>query len=114
VLMCGCARFTFVLGAPVLDAMEAEQQDESRGDGGSGASRSHAMGWTLAVLAVPVLYVLTLPPIAVIGMRLGVDKRWVDVYAAPANWLYSETPLRKPLDTYGAWWGKLLPDPRVP
>jgi hypothetical protein len=72
------------------------------------------MSWTLALLAVPVLYVLTLPPIFLLAQprkaSYGVPHRpprWLMVYATPYLWV-EETPVGYLLNQYGEWWWSVL------
>ena len=64
--------------------------------------KPHLTEWVLAVVAVPVLYVLTLPWVAFLAHRASPKSppAWFLAYAVP--WaLLQETPLRKPLEEYG-------------
>lgn len=72
-------------------------------------SRSHAAAWTLGALAVPVLYVLTLPLVVVIPIRSSMrtlaslsQDPWFLAYVAPYGWL-RKTPLKPALDIYFEW-----------
>jgi hypothetical protein len=70
------------------------------------SSTSHATAWTLALLAAPVIYVLTLP-IVVWGWSMTARSTrpppaWLQAYVAPAEWL-TKTPLKKPMEMYFAW-----------
>ena len=75
-------------------------------------SRAHSrwVGWTLALLAVPVLYVLTAPPIVYSGFtgrKLGpltIDQGWALAYGKPYKWMAAHTPLQGLLKSYQAWW----------
>lgn len=71
------------------------------------AKQSHFMGWTLSIVAVPVLYILSYGPVVYLINRgtiphplpkvlVGFYKPWV--------WLYHDTSLRNPLGTYIYWW----------
>jgi hypothetical protein len=72
------------------------------------SGKSHALAWTLAIVAVPVLYVLTMPVVAWAAHRF--DKPatmiggvwWMSVYAAPFSWMQT-TPIEKPLMSYYNW-----------
>jgi hypothetical protein len=69
------------------------------------ARTSHATAWLLAVVAVPVLYVLTLPVIAVIYARMypkTAPPEWLLIYSVPFDWL-TNTPMRQPLKAYVDW-----------
>lgn len=60
--------------------------------------KSNAVAWTLTIVAVPVLYVLSVPPIGLGYARLtglGDDEeppRWLTAYATPYAWLVDRTP----------------------
>jgi hypothetical protein len=67
-------------------------------------------GWALGLLAAPVLYVLTAPPIV-----WGLDTRWgtrthvgvpdwMDSYLVPFRWLYQREMLKPLLEPYSHWW----------
>jgi hypothetical protein len=73
-------------------------------------SRSHAVAWVLSLLAVPVLYLLSVPPLYC-GITTNWGRRlpnhppaWVMHYKEPFQWLYDHTPLQRPLDDYVLWW----------
>lgn len=106
---------TSELGGRKLAPMSAERE-----------GKSHASTWTLAVLVVPLLYLLSAPPIVgyfctessgtlQLGGRpalfVAVSKpRWVRLYYAPYAWLQANTPLHRPLDAYMQWsWSRQQP-----
>jgi hypothetical protein len=66
-----------------------------------------AKTWTLSVLAVPVLYILSVSPIACLYERMSgrtyMTPRWLMVYAAPQLWLCEHTPLKRPIQAYSEW-----------
>ncbi|RBP44545.1 hypothetical protein DES53_104366 [Roseimicrobium gellanilyticum] len=75
------------------------------------------MSWTLALVAVPLLYVLTFPLIFFTVMppsytpSPGTPRRppaWLNVYARPFFWMMDKTPPAHPLNQYGAWWRSML------
>jgi hypothetical protein len=56
--------------------------------------------WTLSILAVPVVYVLSFPFVTLsVGSKL---PPWTEVYAKPWGWFF-DTPLEKPLRNYWVW-----------
>ncbi len=65
------------------------------------SGKSHAAAWTLSILAVPVLYLLSVPPLCY-GRVLPAG--WVAPYAAPFEWLGNNTVLGKLLGPYNSWW----------
>jgi hypothetical protein len=83
------------------------------------AGKSHATAWTLVILAVPVLYLVTEPPITCfcgttteVTMKSGytsfsvADPRWVHFFHLPYAWITANTPLKDVLDLYTTWWWK--------
>jgi hypothetical protein len=69
------------------------------------SGKSHATAWALSILAVPVLYVLSVPPIWVAGLR-----KWGEPppellldYATPYVWMEENTPLKSSLRAYFDW-----------
>ena len=72
------------------------------------SGRSHAMAWTVAIIAVPVLYVLTAPPFLVTVNRCFPSSptaaNFGESYFAPYQWLWNQAPLRRPLRTYWNFW----------
>ena len=66
--------------------------------------KSHKTMWTIWSVAVPLLYLLSVPWVMVICVRLNyTPKVAYIVYASPWGWLYDKTPLRKPLDACASW-----------
>ncbi|QIF02091.1 hypothetical protein [Roseimicrobium sp. ORNL1] len=93
---------------------DAPSHDEREHERPATAS-SAWMAWMLALLAVPLLYLLTLPPIFFLAMprklSYGVPQRpptWLMIYTKPYLWVAEETPLGYPLNKYGAWWRAAL------
>ena len=75
---------------------------------------SHALRWTLGVLTALLLYVLSIGPVAGLGMRGTIPKsatQWLFVFYMPVAWLHEFTPLQKPLDLYTDWWIHILKKP---
>jgi hypothetical protein len=80
------------------------------------SSHSRWMGWTLGLLAVPVLYVLTLPPFAKVLQNQGYQEfdslpQILRYYFIPGIWVYEKSPARKFMAPYADWWDKMLPAP---
>ncbi|RBP44535.1 hypothetical protein DES53_104356 [Roseimicrobium gellanilyticum] len=88
--------------------------------------KSHIATWALLLLAVPLLYVLTVPAVMCIvvrprwsGMASARPSKttkgwvtdhwpdWLNVYCEPYNWLVDETPLGPHMLGYQQWWWKL-------
>jgi len=77
---------------------EAEQSSDAKG----------SSGWLiLFVIVVPLLYVLSIGPVAAVVSRTN-DTRIINslekVYA-PVIWLHDHTILKKPLEAYVELWG---------
>lgn len=83
--------------------------------------RSRAIKGALLLIAMPFLYVLTLPPmyLGIIQFRMlitpearGLEPmkwplllpKWFDTYATPYGWLMDHTPMKEPLIAYYKWW----------
>jgi hypothetical protein len=71
-----------------------------------------AKAWTL--LTVVVLYLLSVGPLFAVCHRAKLIEpfapRWLELYAAPEDWLIEHTPLGIPLLEYNAFWTtRLLP-----
>ena len=77
---------------------------------------SRWIAWTLSALAVPVVYVLTLPPLYYSTTpRLEHDTgsiMWR--YSRPYAWLARSTPLKEALMRYNRYWAKRLWSGRKP
>ncbi len=72
--------------------------------GAKRAGKSQATAWVLLVVAVPVLYVLTFPPIFyVCGWGKGLVTS-LNAYGKPYKWLARSSALCYPLEDYRAWW----------
>ena len=71
-----------------------------------------AKGWTLLILAVPVLYVLTFPPMLILALRRagGAPSQWIIGYAMPYAALSRTRPLTDPLEKYSRWWNQVYVD----
>jgi hypothetical protein len=67
--------------------------------------RSPLATWVLCLAAIPVLYVLSLPPIFYLTVEEGVSTvpRWLELYSKPFDWLVEHTPLKMPLRRYADW-----------
>lgn len=105
-------RFAHVLGRFEFSMNSASDPEDFR-DGERRAA--HWVGWVLALVAVPVAYVLTLPPIVMTlenaygWGRTSAPPRWLVAYAAPGVWLYKDTPLQPILTSYAQWWRETIP-----
>ncbi|MBN2192697.1 MAG: hypothetical protein JW751_07750 [Polyangiaceae bacterium] len=57
------------------------------------------------LLALPLTYVASLGPVAVVADALGADMETVKTFYLPVIWLHDHTPLREPLEWYADLWG---------
>jgi hypothetical protein len=82
----------------------------------SSAERSSAWkGWLLALVMVPVVYMLSVPPVVLVvlfdrktGSYMGNEPAWLSWYAAPGDWVYTNVSvLQKPLSGYFDWCFKM-------
>ena len=67
--------------------------------------KSHAVAWTLSILAAPLLYVLTAPPLylLVVGKGYNPPPLWMEWYLWPLECLEG-TPLSPLMNDYSQWW----------
>src|SRR5690242_9216672 len=80
--------------------------------------RSRAVAWIIrfvTLLAVVVIYVLSVPPLVFQTLTAQTAAKegqpspkmqspgWVQLYAAPYDWVASSSLLRQPLDSYADW-----------
>jgi hypothetical protein len=74
------------------------------------------MGWTLALLAVPVMYLLSVAPMCAMEVKLrptysggGSPNRpaWLRAYQTLCDWMMEHTPLCDPLDQYQELWDNI-------
>lgn len=55
---------------------------------------------------VPVLYVLSVGPVAAINQKTGfLPREYFMGFYAPLSWSYRNTPMKAPLDWYLGLWG---------
>ena len=79
----------------------------SHGDDGE---RHRSGSFTLGlVLLIPVLYVLSVGPAAVIAVRADSHAVYkaIEVFYAPLIWLHDHTFLKHPLEKYTDFWRRL-------
>jgi hypothetical protein len=67
--------------------------------------RSSHGGFGWIALAVLLIYVLSIGPVAAIAQRSGSGRTAVRHFYAPIIWLHNNTPLQKPLEAYLGLWG---------
>jgi hypothetical protein len=63
------------------------------------------MKWAVSILAAGVLYVLSVPPVVIGSWAIspGRGYHWAVIYAQPYEWVYGNTPLKKPLKAYSSF-----------
>jgi hypothetical protein len=85
------------------------------GNGAQKAGSHTVLWWGLALVAVPVLYLLT--ALLVVVLVLGpvpatrtkystpaaAPPNWLMIYVAPAEWVASRTPFENPYQVYCSW-----------
>lgn len=59
----------------------------------------------IAVLALPVLYVLSVGPVVKVAQWLDLDGDRLKTAYAPLIYLHDHTPMKKPLEWYIGVWG---------
>jgi hypothetical protein len=64
-------------------------------------------GGTLAwfILAAPLLYILSVGPVAAIWIKFKLPEAPLETFYAPLIWLHGHTPLKEPLEWYVELWG---------
>ncbi len=68
-------------------------------------SKSHVTAWALAVVAVPVLYLLSVPVVLHIAPPDPfATPGWQKTYAAPHTWLLDNTALAPILQKFDFWY----------
>lgn len=75
---------------------DSEHDSDANSNSRSGASGS---GWMMAVIAIPILYVLSPGPLVAIYGRSTTPPAWALVYVAPLEWGCSHF---KPLEKFYA------------
>lgn len=90
------------------DGTDSRQRDVSRAETPSRTSGiTSALAATFAVLvALPLLYVLSVGPVAMCVERFAPNmRRPVQAFYLPLRWLHDATPLREPLNWYVGLFG---------
>lgn len=65
------------------------------------------MAWALSILALPVLYGLSIGPVVYLMAKGGWEPSWLTVFYEPLEWCGHHTPLGEPLRIYVNWWRNL-------
>jgi hypothetical protein len=65
--------------------------------------KSRAWLWAVAVVGGPLLYLLSFPWVAAYIVTHPPANPLPKVYVMPYNWLFDNTPLRRPMQWYGSW-----------
>jgi hypothetical protein len=71
------------------------------------SGKSHATAWVLSILAAPVLYLLSVAPLACSHAH-GEGPPWLIRYCFPAKWIADHTVLERPLRAYSSFWEKMM------
>ena len=72
--------------------------------------KSHAAGWVVSILLVPVFYLLSYGPARYLAMKLppsAAGDALMEAFAAPYNWLVANTEFEELLEEYVIWWQEL-------
>ena len=72
-------------------------------------SSSHSVTWILVIALAPILYMLSIPPMAVMcGAPIKPPPEWFFIYSQPGEVLYeySPTPAKTMVQRYAEWWLK--------
>jgi hypothetical protein len=77
--------------------MSEEREDQS-------SSRKFSAAVAI-LLAVPLLYVLSVGPVEAVSQKIPSSRGAVRQFYAPVIWLRNNTTLQKPLDLYVGLWG---------
>lgn len=76
------------------------------------AQKSRATVWLLTVMAAPVPYLLSVPPLGFSTARPHADSLkspdWVLAYAKPYRWTQEHTFLEESLLAYSDWWWDVI------
>lgn len=73
-------------------------------------SRSSSAAWSALIVVVPLIYVLSVGPVAYVALRLSMYNAAVAqarTFYAPVIWLHDHTFLKEPLNGYLEWWESL-------
>jgi hypothetical protein len=69
--------------------------------------KSHATARALSIVAVAVLYLLSVPPLEICTEHQGTHPDWFYYYQRPLWWLASNTQLTQTLALYKDWWERV-------
>lgn len=71
------------------------------------SGKSYATAWTVVVLVIPALYMLSVAPLGQATMKYtGGVPHWLEIYMEPYLLIGENTPLGKPLQQYYIWWSE--------
>ncbi len=75
-------------------------------DGDRDRERSSSVASLLgALVLLPLLYTLSIGPVAFVCEKLGVPKEPMRAFYRPVVWLHDHTPLKRPLEWYLSLFG---------
>lgn len=94
-----------------MAVMNEHSHEKEGADAAARAQASPWITWVLVAVAVPVAYILTLPPLSLtvytLSSRSGMPA-WLEMYAMPYEWLGRNTAMEGWLLHYGAWWASMF------
>ena len=74
--------------------------------------KSHVALWTTTLVVVPVIYLLSVPPMGDLIRRAHPKAKnpgWFELYRTPYQWVWEKTPLGLPLSRYSCWcWEQIV------
>ena len=71
---------------------------------------SHITGWVVALVVVPVIYVLSVGPMLFLSIKYDrklLSKPTVEAFYEPLDWLLKNNSMRKAMIVYEEWWMRL-------
>lgn len=74
------------------------------------AKSSHTAAWSAVIVALPLMYVLSIGPVAYLAHKLGMYSAasgLAQAFYAPVIWLHDHTVCKAPLESYLDWWERL-------
>jgi hypothetical protein len=86
---------------PTDPAAEADAEAKATPD----RSRENMPCWALFLAALPLLYVLSMGPVALMAEKTRLPSRPVKAFYTPLIWLHDHTFLKQPLEWYVGLWG---------
>ena len=82
------------------------------------SAKSHAGLWMLALASLPILYLLSFPPVFLMTVRAAnphgasshpwIIPHWIEPHRDFYNWLMTQPIIGRPLWDYSEWWVERL------